>query len=302
MTTNKFGTGDPRRFWKGAVAMDHHMVENSQAAHSSGILRLLAKSIPQALAWLCLSVLLIQTSCVPRYSACFEGQPSCTDADWIATKTVEKKPRFEFVETGLTPSRNFWLKKDEMLRLKWDDFIYLLHAPDQTCDFEANTLNPDNCQRCRWCNQDTNECHAQIVPDGPTIAPALVFLELNSSSVIQSVQLSPGDGCGDGRAFTPPKNCTVQLKARGADETPFLEAQAFVFEKAQTVTYELKELDQSFDNRTLDGTHPRVKLYSGTVPSFMLSTGPGLEDNFSSNLHITKVRILKVTKQILPIK
>jgi len=234
-------------------------------------------------------------------TGCIEGQPSCSTADWIGRIEVIR-PQFAFVEDGLTPSKDFWLKAGESLRFNWENYVELFHKPDQTCDFAAPTINTEFCQRCRWCTQNTNECKAQPAHEDFGSAPALLMLGLDSTNVIQSDWFSPIRGCGVGRSFMPPQNCTLQLKAQGANQTPLIEARAFVVSNAQTVTYELKELDQSFDPRALDGTHPPVKFWSGTVPVLSLLAGDGLEDNFSTHLHISKVRILKVTKQILPVK
>jgi hypothetical protein len=281
--------------------MDHLVVEKSPAEHSARIPRRFARPIVITLVLLCLAVGVVQTSCVPVFRGCIEGYSNCENSDWLGRIEV-KKPRFEFVDLTLTPSKNFWLKDQEPLRFKWDDYIFLFHAPDHlTCDFMAPTLDTNFCQRCRWCNQD-DQCDAQTVPADASIAPALVTLGLDSPNVISSAQLSPLDGCGNGQELTPAQNSTFQLKTLGADQMPLVEAQAFVLSKAQTITYELHELDQSFDSRSLDGSHPPVKFYSGTVPPFSLPTGDGLEDNFSPNLHISKIRILKVTKQILPVK
>ena len=156
------------------------------------------------LVFLCMAIGVIQTSCIPVFNGCIEGQPNCAYADWVGRIEVTN-PHFEFVQTGLTASKNFWLKDDDQLRFKWDDYAILFHSHGYGgCDFTAPTLDTDKCQRCRYCNQSTDECEAQPVPAADSDAPALVFLGLDSTNVIEAIS-SARPWLRDGYAFTPPQ-------------------------------------------------------------------------------------------------
>jgi hypothetical protein len=107
--------------------------------------------------------------------------------------------------------------------------------------------------------------------------------------------LDPRVICGDGFITTPAENVTLQFKAFGTDMSPIAQTDAFVFNEGagQTVTYELKPLEEMAVG---------VTFFGGSIPPYDLPNAPGLEDIFSPNLHISRVRVLKVPKQKLPLK
>ena len=236
--------------------------------------------------------IVVKSGCTEEY---FAQHPE--DCDYIGGVQVDG-PRFEFPPpvpspnaspVPIKPSRDFWLKSGDELIARWNEYSLIYNQIGVTCDFTTNPP-PSNrdCDICTICNTGRG-CHHPTAFAPGTLPELLRFdaFRLESEPVVETLWVE--DPCDAGHSFAPPKNATYRL-LKYPNSVPVAETKVFVVEPGgvgQRITYQLSPLTQE----TADAI-----FYQGFVPG-----DPILEDNFSNNLHITRVRILKGTPSRDPV-
>jgi hypothetical protein len=218
-------------------------------------------------------------------------------------KAIElENARFELKPSAysqpLHPSADYWLKKGDRVALKWDSFEFHWERTGVMCSFENNTSTAD-CSICDYCQdpvvQNGSPCFGialgtevssfdlVAIHDGFVLVP-----EPKMALIVPSRQMV--NGCRpdspDPISFEPETSATYQMIIPKTDlslaYSPFdvvREAKIHVIEDdmSQTVAYQLMR-------QTIAGTN----YWTWAI------TGDNLwSENFSPNLRVTEIRILK---------
>ena len=242
-----------------------------------------------------IALLFLALLCVSA-GACVKQTDACTvnsgmNCDWTVRVEMDD-PRFGFPHSTPSPipsptplswgrGQDFWLSAGDDLVLYWRENSFLFKYHGATCDFNASTLDTNNCRKCNWCVPNSANCGFPLA-QGSAMPELLTFPQFDTQSPPTETDILWNAGCGNGYAFEPSQNATYQLKALHGDPDSVVQTKAFVVKPGagQTVTYQLQLLDQP-------GVTGAV-FYSGTVPST-----PLLSDNFNTTLRVTEVRVLK---------
>ncbi len=208
---------------------------------------------------------------------------------------------FELMPTGnspvLQPGVDFWLKHGDQVAIKWDTFEFHWEHNEVMCSFENNTSTSD-CSICDYCQNPVGQ-------NGP---PCFGFELRNIGSPFHIVAMHEGfifnpnpnialaidsqqipDGCPNSPnrvAFSPEMSATYQIifpkTDYSTDPTPFdvqAETKIHVIKTgiSRTAAYQLMP-------ETVDGTDFWTWRVTGDNRWL---------ENFSPNLRVTGIRILK---------
>jgi len=238
----------------------------------------------------CLLLCLPSPSCVERRDCASSVGGNCQFSGPELTNT-----RIEVNnQSSLHPSNTIWLLQGEQLIALWDSYTLKLNLDGATCNFDTLTLGTDQCKICNLCDDDLTSFR-QLCPGPVFIWPAdqgaprvVAFDDFNTNAQRTTIE-SPDaySGCSaygnSPVAFTPTGNSTFQVLSPEAStsQAVLTEKKVFVIQNgmSQTATY---KMEQHTD------VSSSLVFYRWTV-----GNNPVWEDNFSTNLSVGKVRVLK---------
>ncbi len=198
----------------------------------------------------------------------------------------------------LQPSLDLWLKQGEQVAVKWETFEFHWERVGAMCDFSSNTSTAD-CNICNYCLNPSarNEppCFGKTLENDFSTPFDLVMHEgfiptLEPKTVLSIPSPQMPDGCR-GRstpiAFQPETSATYQITI---PETYSGVANSALNVAAETKIHVVKDdLTQTAAYRlkreTVDGTHYWTWEDPGDSNRW--------QENFSPNLRVTDVQILK---------
>jgi hypothetical protein len=196
-------------------------------------------------------------------------------------------------QSSLHQSDSIWLRAGDQLVVKWDSYTFFHTFGGANCDFPNLTQKTDDCAICNWC--DTSPTFEQLCPFQLRAVGGSERLRLNKYDGFMSNNEQPttieflGDTSGCSArgfapfSFTPEGNSTYQVLTPEASSSQAVltNKKVFVIQNgmSQPATY---KMDQHTDIQS-----PLV-FYKWTVGG-----DPIREDNFSTNLRVGKVRVLK---------
>jgi len=238
------------------------------------------------------------SGCVPKATIC--GDPAHQTGCAFAFSDFQiDNPRFEF-PVSMQPvagGQDFWLRNGDTLDAAWDSFVLFLARPEIMCGPTTPVMpdrrSPSACFKCDFTNPSTaaHDCPMGFAT-APGNDPVIVNFFADFDSQATPVALAGADPAVmppiQSFPFTPPATGTVRLTLQINGGIKLAEAKVFVLsDGTQTVSYPLQPLAQNVTD---------VTFYSGTIPR-----NPVLADNFSTNLHIGKVRLLKGKPDVDPV-
>jgi hypothetical protein len=247
------------------------------------------------LLFICLTLCALLPSCVPSVNCTLEEGSECQYAGPKILNT-----RLEVVnQESLHPSNAIWLHAGDQLVTKWDSYTFELTYGSATCTFDNNFTEgtAGECELCNLCETDTTRLR-QLCPSPHGFfgaKPPRIFVYegfIKSDTPTATVLLSEDSrgfgGCSAyGYApapFTPAVNATYQVLAPEFSSMPdeeLTKKYVFVVQNGMTQTT-LYKMEQHTE------ANPTIVWYKWTV-----GVGPVWEDNFSANLRVGKIRVLK---------
>src|SRR5262245_5671964 len=225
-------------------------------------------------------------------------------------------PRFEISSgSAVRPSRDFWVRKGDLLAMKWDNARFVINRAGSLCD--PNLPCSEQTEACHRCDSCANSCEfsdpswcaiyydferdsldyflkvAEFEGFVRDAAPARVI-------AFPPLDICPSTNPGDAPTFSPQRNATLQMFHRSfaACNTPedfdhatvIAESKVFVVEDGMTqaATYQLTA-----------HTDPRNPAL--TFRKWTMEGTPKFNENFSSNLRIGRVRVFTGTPGTDPV-
>lgn len=229
-------------------------------------------------------------------------------------------------QTSLHASNALWVKPSDALSVRWDTYTFLVSETHTLCDINTYNGPTANCRKCDYCIPPqpngpladpsldycdlVNSDHPRISPafpidqEKPTVALYEGFAMSGSEPTLVSL-LDFRGGCAFmmNASFTPEKNGTYQILSpevasynAGFDlltqRAVLAEKKVFVIQDgvAQKVTYRLRP---HTDSNTAYVWYKFDDNIYHTDSSGVRSIKPVWDDNFSKDLRVGRVRILK---------
>ncbi|HEY7786134.1 MAG TPA: hypothetical protein VIB00_15490 [Pyrinomonadaceae bacterium] len=241
---------------------------------------------------LCVAVGVSSTACRKVYQCQLDSSSAGCIGPTILNPRVEIKD-----QTSLKPSNTLWIRQGDELIALWDTFRLEIYKSDEACDFTNFVEATDDCELCDLCM--TGSEFEQLCPHfGVGTFPFIKLQQFEGftsdaepTSVVMMRFLS---GCS-ARGATPvtsipERNSTYQiLNEVSMDGTgQFKEiAQKRIFvigDTSQTTSYQLERY----------ASQPPVppNMWPKIWYRWSISKDGPWEDNFSSNVRVSKVRIL----------
>jgi len=236
--------------------------------------------------------------------SCFKarsGGPGEIEVDGFHLQQIEiENPRFELRDLPATtpaiqPALSYWVRTGDKVASLWSTFEEHWQGADGACSFVDNVGTP-NCKVCDVC---ANTSGGFCLPTGQAFLPNFV-----------SVVVEPGFAIGDGApvALGYPNLATIQSSCAGAGAPT---STAVIFTPQTSGLYRIKGGEGWIRiNGATNGesrihvistpekvAYPLVRERVGTTDVWIWAVG-GIEywnENFSPNLHISRVRIAKGT-------
>jgi len=215
-------------------------------------------------------------------------------------------------QPDLNPGNTLWLKRGEELVAKWDTYTLIHRSPGAMCSFESYTGPTPACWKCEYCPDDhtTPFCDRDpqaIIPRGTvTASPNIIFynefIATNEPTLLGSPSLYEGCPSSINFKFAPKGRKTIQMLAPELasynphpndikNRVALVDKKVFAIEPGLTETtiYKLKpHTDTNI-----------MSIWYKFDDSIYLTDSGGRsvkavwDDNFSKNLRVSKVRILK---------
>jgi hypothetical protein len=244
------------------------------------------------LSLLCLTVGVALTACREVYECQLDSSVGGCIGPTILNPRVEIKD-----QTSLKPSNTLWIRQGDELIALWDTFRLEIYKSDEECDFSNFVEATDDCELCDLCM--TGPEFEQLCPHfGIGNFPFLKLRQFEGfvsdaepTSVVMMRFLS---GCSARGAtpvtFIPERNSTYQIlnevSMNGSGQVKEI-AQKRVFvigDISQTTSYQLERY----------ASQPPVppNMWPKVWYRWSISKDGPWEDNFSSNVRVSQVRIL----------
>jgi hypothetical protein len=249
-------------------------------------------------------------ACTSREDACrCTGEAS--SCDLLASAPEVYQPRFVVIPNpNLAPTLPeltgdaVWLKRSgdtcapnaicDYVEARWNSYTLYLSKPGAKCGPDIPPSPPD-CEKCNFVNPDRKACPALVFANGPDYLTIFSFDGfMAQASPTTTVHLTASNLQIGKASITPTSNATLQLIAPACPQSDILaQTKVFVIQEgmSQPVQFELTELTGQTDMRAAG-----VTFYSGSIPM-----NPKLADNFSPNLQIGTVRVLKGKRGTNPV-
>lgn len=245
------------------------------------------------------------TSCV----ASEEGQPGAVHRnfngdDFTLTELEIENAYFQGVapmasmpmaSLPLKPSFSYWLKKGDHIELKWDRFEFHWAHDGKTCEFPDNNSTND-CRVCNFCAYDHDQCLGTLlaIEEGDfTIARDSSFRTEDATNTLFNFRLASDvvSACSNDTTHSPP---TIQPEKSGQYRIATRLSNVKINGAAQG-RVKVYVLDPSKPDVTSYAMqrHSETAYPDRVWYQFSVTGDDFWEDNFSKNLHVTRVRFLK---------
>jgi hypothetical protein len=224
------------------------------------------------------------SACLRQGNICLTAKTT-TGCDTVISDNTIDKPRFQFPVQGPQPipgGHDFWLRGGDSLTAAWDSFVLSISEPGTMC-LSSTAASPPKCQQCNYKNLKDGNCKSELVGFDLLTVESFAGFHVDSPSVALGHIDDDASVSNLSYTFTPSESATLRLTTPIDDRGILAESKVFVLNEGMSlpVSFRIDPLPQNVQDAV---------FFSGSIPRD--STTP-LTDNFSTNLRIGRVRVLK---------